>query len=123
MPFASELDIRNEAFLYDYQYVASERLQLSLHKAHQEILLGTSLTDESAVAQEIIRAETLLTISHFFRSMAIADAVAAEDIRTSSMTVNEHARVSHFLEISHRLWHEAWSLLRPYWQNTPPASL
>ncbi len=120
MPFASELDIRDEAFLDDYQTVESERLNLSLEKAHREILAETTLIEESEATPEIKRAEALLAISHFFQSLAIAEAVTAEELRTPEFRLNEHGRVTQLISLSNRLWQEAWSLLHPYLNTAAP---
>jgi len=114
MTFASENDIRNEAFLDDFVAVPPERLKESLAKAHREILSGTTLTENATVTPEIVRAEAILALSHCFRSLAVSAAFAAKDVRIAGTRIDGPARVRHLMQISEELWEEAWSLLRPH---------
>ena len=117
MPFATEEDIRKEAFLDSFEEVSSERLQESLNKAHEEILTSTNLTDSSSVSPIVIRAEAILALSHLFRSTAISAGVSAKNIHTSGISVDEQAWVRNLLTLSLRLKEEAWTLLRTYLKN------
>jgi hypothetical protein len=65
----------------------------------------------------------LLAWSHYFRARAIAEALAAEEIRTASIRIDEHARVRHLLEVSQILGETAWNRLRPWLKAAAPARL
>lgn len=123
MTFAAERDIRNEAFLKDFDEVPSELLTHSLAKAHQEILRETILTGESTLTDEIVRAESILTVSYLFRSMAVSSAVSAQDWKASGLHVAGHLRVTNLLDMADRLWDDAWGILRPYSKHTQPSPL
>lgn len=123
MPFATESDLREEGFLYDVDQVPSERLLESLDKAHEEIVAGTTLTDAFVPTPSVIRAESMLALSHYFRAQAISGAVSAEDVRTNGLRLNDHTRLQHWMTLSQRLWEDAWALLKPHWKTPPPPSL
>lgn len=120
MPFATEQDLRKEAFFDDMNEVPSAAILDCLQRAHDEILAGTTLTDASTVNLSIVRAESMLSLSHYFRSLALQNAVSAQDVKTTMLRLNEHTRVEKWMSLSQSLWEEAWRHLRPYLRITPP---
>lgn len=120
MTFATEQEVRLEANLYDCEEVSSELLANSLAKAHQDILAGTLLTDESAVTGEIKNAEIRLAVSHLYRTLVISTAVTKRNWRASGLYLDETGRMKNLTSISEELWEEAWFLLRPYLRCPSP---
>ncbi|MEW6233974.1 MAG: hypothetical protein AB1656_01175 [Candidatus Omnitrophota bacterium] len=123
MPFANENDVRKEGFLDDFQEVSSERIRKSLAKAHFEILTSTILTDEIEAASGVIRAESLLALSHLFHSLAISSALYADELRAGGARLDGGARMRNLMQLAQELNEEAWGLLRPYVKISPPIGL
>ncbi len=114
MSFATESDVRKAANLRNFDEITPELLLDNLSKAHEDILAGTMLTDESGITNEIISAESLLAVSHIFRSIVVSCAVSTNDWRTSGLQVNESSRLNNLMKLSEVLWEESWCMLRPY---------
>ena len=123
MTFATERDVRNEAFLQDFDEVPSGKLVKSLDKAHEDILRETTWTDESTVSDDVVRAEAILAISHLFRSIAVSSAVSAQDWKATGLHIAGHSRVHNLMELADRIWDEAWRIFRPYLKHASPPSL
>lgn len=111
MPYATEHDIRQQAFWQDFQAVPSAQIAQSLQTAHQEILSETALQVDDTVSPEVIQAEILLTIAHLYRFSAISKAANARSIRTAGIQLDEWNQVSRLRALSQELADEAWHLL------------
>ncbi len=123
MPFANENDVRQTGFLDRFDAVTSEQIRICLEKAHQQILSGTSLTEESEAVPTVIQAEAKVALSHLFQAMAIASAVTAKNIRVSGMQMNGQSRVENMMALSQELWEEGWGMLHPYMNCSVPKLL
>lgn len=121
MSYATEHDIRQQAFWQDFQAVPSAQLMQSLQTAHQEILSETTLQDEDTATPEIIQAEILLSISHLYRFSAISKAAKARSIHTAGIQLDEWNQVSRLRALSQELADEAWQQLHHVLRgNSPP---
>lgn len=114
MPYATEQDIRNEAFLNDVETVPSGQILQCLSMAHFEILNETLLTDESIPSGNVIRGEAILTISYFLRSLALSASVTAEHWKAGTLQVDGYEKVSNLMKMSQKLRDESWALLQAY---------
>lgn len=114
MPFANEQDIRNEALLYNTETVPAEQLLQCLAMAHYEILNETQLTEDSVPSWKVIRAESILAIAYFLRSLAVSSSVTAEHWKTGTIQVNGYEKIRSLMDMSQKLREEATILLQAY---------
>ena len=114
MSFVSENEVRKQANLHNFNEISSEILLDNLSKAHEDILAGTMLNDESDITDDIKNAEALLTVSHIFRYIVVSSAVSANDWQTSGLQVSDSSRLNNLMKLSEVLWDESWSILYPY---------
>jgi hypothetical protein len=123
MSFATEDDFRKESFIDDTNAVPSEQIVDSIDRAHAEILLNTSLTDEMDVADEIVRAEAILAISHWFRARVISNTISVQVWKSHGMQIDERAQLQDWMKLSQLMWREAWTMLHPYCKQASIKSL
>ncbi|MBN2326315.1 MAG: hypothetical protein JXR73_04110 [Candidatus Omnitrophica bacterium] len=123
MTFANEQDVRMEARLFDFDEVSSETAGHCLKKAHDDILAGTILTDESEADGIVKAAEARLAVSHIFRSLVLSSAVSDRNWKLSGIQMDENIRIQNLMKLSQELWEEAWDMLTPYLRCSAPAFL
>lgn len=123
MPYATENDIRQQAFWQDVQEVPSAQILQSLQTAHQEILSETGLQDDDAVSATVVQAEVLLAISYLYRFSAISKAANARNIRTAGIQMDEWNQVSRLRALAQELADEAWQTLQRALHFTPPPQI